>query len=126
MSCVGKDLFQQFGLAVVPDTNTSINIITLYSHCLIKQLNATENQGLVSSIGLSKTHTSKPDFHGNYTAEHQNGTSACPNLQLKFTQEVKRLQKEGHVKNIFNSTDQIFISPLIINENNEPIKKCTR
>ena len=111
-----KDLFTTLGLAVVqqqPETGKYVYNIN-NSTCKIKGTIATQFPHLVSRIGLSKTHVAKSKFHQKFTAKHQKGRRVPINLQPRVSEELERLQTEGHIKKLSSCSDEHFISPIVI------------
>ena len=101
---IGRDLFTTLGLAVVQQQleigKCVSNIIT--SACKIKETISTQFLHLVSRIGLSKTPVAKSKFHQKFTAKHQKGRRVPINLQPRVSEELERLQTEGHIEKLSN------------------------
>ena len=113
---IGRDLFGPLRIAVVqqqPETGKCVNNIT-NSACKIKETVATRFPHLVSRIGLSKTHVAKSKFHQKFTAKHQKGRRVPINHQPRVTDELERLQTEGHIEKLSSCSDENFISPIVI------------
>ena len=113
---IGRDLFTTLGLAVVqqqPETGKCVYNIN-NSSCKIKESIATQFPHLVSRIGLSKTHVAKSKFHQKFTAKHQKGRRVPINLQPRVSDELERLQTEGHIEKLSSCSDEHFISPIVI------------
>ena len=113
---IGRDLFTTLGLAVVqqqPEIGKCVYNIN-NSRCKIKNSIATQFPHLVSRIGLSKTHVAKSKFHQKFTAKHQKGRRVPINLQPRVSDELERLQTEGHIEKLSSCSDELFISPIII------------
>ena len=113
---IGRDLFTTLGLAVVqqqPETGKCVYNINI-SACKIKETIATQFPHLVSRIGLSKTHVAKSKFHQKFTAKHQKGRRVPINLQLRVSEELERLEPEGHIEKLSSCSDKHFISPIVI------------
>ena len=113
---IGRDLFTTLGLAVVqqqPETGKCVYNIN-NSTCKIKETIATQFPHLVSRIGLSKTHVAKSKFHQKVTAKHQKGRRVPKNLQPRVSEELERLQTEGHIEKVSSCSDEHFISPIVI------------
>ena len=89
--------------------------------CKIKESIATQFPHLVSRIGLSKTHVAKSKFHQTFTAKHQKGRRVPINLQPRVSNELERLQTEGHIEKLSSCSDEHFISPIVIT-----VKKISR
>ena len=68
----------------------------------------------VSRIGILKKHIVKSKFHQKYTAKHQKGRSVPIKLQPRVTDELERLQKEGHIEKLLSCIDKNFFSPILI------------
>ena len=99
---IGRDLFGTLGLAVVqqkPETVKCVYNIN-NSTCKIKETIATQFPHLVSRIGISKTHVAKSKFHQKSTAKHQKGRRVPINLQPRVSDELERLQTEGHIEKL--------------------------
>ena len=102
---IGRDLFTTLGLAVVqqqPENGKCVNNINT----------STQFPHLVSRIGLSKTHVAKSKFHQKFTAKHQKRVPI--NLQPRVSEELERLQTEGHIKKLSSCSDEHFISTIVI------------
>ena len=113
---IGRDLFTTLRLAVVqqqPEHCKCVNNINT-STCKIKETVATQSPHLVSRIGFSKTHVAKSKFHQKFTAKHQKGRRVPINLQPRVSEELERLQTEGHIEKLSICSDEHFISPIII------------
>ena len=111
-----RDLFKTLGLAVVqqqPENGKCVNNINT-SACKIKETIATQFPHLVSRIGSSKTHVSKSKFHQKFTAKRQKGRRVPINLQPRVSEELERLQTEGHIEKLSSCSDEHFISPIVI------------
>ena len=113
---IGRDLFTFLGLAVVqeqPEHGKYVNNINT-STCKIKETIATQFPHLVSRICLSKTHVAKSKFRQKFTAKHQKGRRVPINSQPRVSEELERLQTEGHIKKLSSCSDEHFISPIVI------------
>ena len=113
---IGRDLFTTLGLAVVqklPENGKCVNNINT-STCKIKETIATQFPHLVSRIGLSKTHVAKSKFRQKFTAKHQKGRRVPINLQPRVSEELERLQTDGHIEKLSSCSDEHFISPILI------------
>ena len=113
---IGRDLSTTLGLAVFqqqPETGKCVNNIN-NSTCKIKKTIATQFPHLVSRVGLSKTHVAKSKFHQKFTAKDQKGRRVPINLQPRVSEELERLQTEGHIGKLSSCSDEHFISPIVI------------
>ena len=113
---IGRDLFTTLGLAVVqqqPESGKCVYNIN-NSTCKIKETIATQFPHLVSRIGLYKTHVAKSKFYQKFTAKHQKGRRVPINLQPRVSEELERLQTEGHIEKLSSCSDEHFISPIVI------------
>ena len=113
---IGMDLFTTLGLAVVqqqPEHGKWVNNINT-STCKIKETITTQFHHLVSKICLSETHVAKSKFHQKFTAKHQKGRRVPINLQPRVSEELERLQTEGHIEKLSSCSDEHFISLIVI------------
>ena len=62
-------------------------------------------------------------FQQKYTPKHEKGRRVPLNPLLRVTEELNRLEKEGHVEKISNCCEEIFISPIVITVKIERTKK---
>ena len=113
-SLIGRDLFDQLGLAVIQSTflkGNSINNIA--SPEFIEQIVKTF-PGLVARIGRSKSHVAKSKFHKDFQPRHQKGRRIPINLQDKVKAELRKLLAEKHIIKLSNCPDKYFISPIVV------------
>ena len=111
-----RDLFTTLGLAVVqqqPENGKCVNNINT-SACKIKETIATQFPHLVSRIGSSKTHVLKSMFHQKFTAKRQKGRRVPIILQPRVSEELERLQTEGHFEKLSSCFDEHSNSPIVI------------
>ena len=70
---IGRDLFDQLGLAVTQSTFLKGNRVNNTASPEFKEQIAKTFPGLVSRIGRSKIHVAKSKFHKDFQPRHQNG-----------------------------------------------------
>ena len=63
---------------------------------------------------MSKTHVAESKFQQKFTAKHQKGRRVPINLQPRVSEELERLQTEGHIEKLSSCSDKHFISPIVI------------
>ena len=97
---IGRDLFATLGPTVVQQQSETGKCVYNINNsvCKIKETIATQVPHVVSRIGLSKTHVAKSKFHQKFTAKHQKGRRVPINLQPIVSEELERLQTEGHIE----------------------------
>ena len=110
---IGRDLFTNLGLAVVqqPENGKCVNNINT-STCKIKETIAMQFPHLVSRIGLSKTHV-EIKVSSKVYSKASKGRRVPINLQPRVSEELERLQTEGHIEQLSSCSDEHFISPIL-------------
>ena len=122
-SLIGRDLFDQLGLAVTQSTSLKVNRVNNISSPELKEQIAKTFPGLISRIGRSKSHVSKSKFHKDFQPRHQKGTRIPINLQDKVNIELKKLLDEKHIIKFSSCPDKYFISPFVVTvEKDQTIK----
>ena len=113
-SLIGRDLFDQLGLAVTQSTFLKGNSINNIASPEFKEQIAKTFPGLVSRIGRSKSHVSKSKFHKDFQPRHQKGRRISINLQDKVNAELRKLLAEKHIIKLSSCPDNFFISPIVV------------
>ena len=110
---MGRDLSSRVFLAVVKQQAKRTECINDIdnSACKVKQAILLQFPDIVLKIGLSKTHVDKSKFHQKFTAKHQKSCRVSINLQPRVTDELDRLQEEGHIEKLSRCSGKDFISP---------------
>ena len=83
-------------------------------YCSIKKQIAIDFPDLISRIGKSKVHTVRSKFHKNYTRSQQKGRRVPINLLDKVSDELKKLEEQGHIEKLQKCSDKNFISTIVI------------
>ena len=110
-SLIGRDLFDQLGLAVTQSTFLKGNNIASPE---FKIQIAKTFPGLVSRIGRSKSKVAKSKFQKDFQPRHQKGRRIPISLQDKVNTELKKLLAEKHVIKLSSCPDKYFISPIVV------------
>ena len=119
-SLIGRDLFDQLGLAVTQSTFLKGNSINNIASPEFKEQIAKTFPGLVSRIGRSNknqkrsNHVAKSKFHKDFQPRHQKGRSIPINLQDKVNAELRKLLAEKHIIKLSFCPDNYFISPIVV------------
>ena len=113
-SLIGRDLFDQLGLAVTQSTFLKGNIVNTIASPEFKEQIAKTFPGLVSRIGRSKSHVAKSKFHKNFQPRHQKDRRISINLQDKVNTEIRKLLAEKHIIKLSSCPDNYFISPIVV------------
>ena len=113
-SLIGRDLFDQLGLAVTQSTFLKGNSINNIASSEFKEQIAKTFPGLVSRIGRSKSHVAKSKFHKDFQPRHQKGRRIPINLQDKVNAELRKLLAEKHIIKLSSCPDNYFISPIVV------------
>ena len=113
-SLIGRDLFDQLGLAVTQSTLQKGNFVNNIASSEFKEQIATKFPGLISRIGRSKSHVAKSKFHKIFQARHQKGRRFPINLQDKVNTELRKLLAEKHIIKLSSCPDNYFISPIVV------------
>ena len=110
-SLIGRDLFDQLGLAVTQSTAHKSNCVNnISSSPEFKEQIAKTFPVLISRIGRSKNHVAKSKFHKDF----QKGRHIPINLQDKVNNELKKLLDEKHMIKLSSCLDKSFISPIVV------------
>ena len=88
---IGRDLFDQFGLAVTQSTSQKGNRVNNISSPEFKEQIAKTFRELISRKGRSKNHVAKSKFHKDFQPRLQKGRRIPINLQEKFNNQLKKL-----------------------------------
>ena len=109
-SLIGRDLFDQLGLAVTQSTSHKGNCVNNNSSSpeFKEQITKTFPE-LISRIGRSKHHVAKSKFHKDFQPRHQKGRRIPIK---KFNNELKKLLDKKHIKKLSSCPDIYFISPI--------------
>ena len=102
---IGRDLFNQLGLAVTQSTLLKGNGVNNLASPEFKEQIAKKFPGLVSRIGRSKSHVAKSKFHKNFQPRHQKGRRIPINLQDKVNTELRKLLAEKHIIKLSSCPD---------------------
>ena len=113
-SLIGRDLFNQLGLAVTQSTLIKGNSVNNITSPEFKEQIAKKFPCLVSRIGRSKSHVAKSNFHKNFQPRHQKGRRIPINLQDKVNTELRKLLAEKHIIKLSSCPDNFFISPIVV------------
>ena len=89
-SLIGRDLFDELGLAVTQSTSQMGNGVNNISSQEFKEQIAKTFPELIWPIGRSKNHVAKSKFHKDFQPKHQKGRRIPINLQEKFDIEFKK------------------------------------
>ena len=119
-SLIGRDLFDQFGLAVAQSTShkgTRVNNIP--SSPEFKEQIAKTFPELISGIGRSKNHVAKSKFQKDFKPRHQKSRHIPNILQEKVNNELKNVLDETHIMKLSSCPDKYFISPIAVNVRND-------
>ena len=111
---LGRDLFDQLGIAISQKPCPNIEVNTVETPCAAKQSLAKSFPELISRIGKSKHPTVSSKFLRNYRATHQKLRKVPIHPQLKVKFELEKLLNEGHIEKLTNCSNQFFISPIVI------------
>ena len=97
------------------DTSAMLTVVDDgHKNIIGRDLFTTQFPHQVSRIGLSKTHVAKSKFLQKFTAKHQKGRRVPINLQPRVSEELERLQTEGHIEKLSSCSNEHFISPIVI------------
>ena len=114
---IGRDFFDQLGLAVTQSTSQKGNRVNDISSSefeeQIEQIAKTFPE-LISRIGRSKNHVVKSKFHKDFQPGHQKGRRIPINLQEKVNNELKKLLDEKHIVKHSSCPHKYFISPIVV------------
>ena len=122
-SLIGRDLFEQLGLAVTQSTFQKGNRVNNISSPEFKEQIAKTFPELISRIGRSKHHVAKSKFHNDFQPRHQKGRRIPISLQEKVNNELKNLSDEKHIVKLSSCPDKYFISPIVVTvKKNKTIK----
>ena len=125
-SLIGRDLFDQLGLAVTQSTFLKGNSIKNIASPEFKEQIAKTFPGLVSRLGMSKSHVAKSKFHKDFQPRHQKGRRIPINLQDTVNAELRKLLAEKHIIKLSSCPDKYFISPIVVTVKKRPNDKaCT-
>ena len=113
-SLIGRDLFDQLGIAVTQSTFLEGNHVNNISSPEFKEQIAKTFPVLISRIGRSKSHVAKSKFHKDFQPRHQKGRRIPINLQDKVNFELKNLLDEKHIIKLSSCPDKYFISPIVV------------
>ena len=91
-SLIGRDLFDQLGLAVTQSSSFQSNQVNnLSSSSEFKYPTAKNFPNLISRVGRSENHVAKSNFHKDFQPRHQKGRCIPINLQDKNNKELAKL-----------------------------------
>ena len=113
-SLIGRDLFDQLGLAVTQSLFLKGNRVNNIASPEFKEQIAKTFPGLVSRIGRSESHVAKSKFHEDFQPRHQKSIRIPNNLQDKVNTELKKLVAEKHIIKLSSCLDKFFISPIVV------------
>ena len=113
-SLIGRDLFDQLGLAVTQSTFLKGNSINNIASPEFKEQIAKTFPGSVSRIGRSKSHVAKSKFHKDFQPRHLKGRRIPIKLQDKANAELRKLLAEKHIIKFSSCPDNYFISPIVV------------
>ena len=113
-SLIGRDLFDQLGLAVTQSSFLKGNSINNIASPEFKEQIAKTFPCLVSRIGRSKSHVAKSNFHKDFQPRHKKGRRIPINLQDKVNAELRKLPAEKHIIKLSSCPDNYFISPIVV------------
>ena len=113
-SLIGRDLFDQLGLAVTQSSFLKGNIINNIESPEFTEQIAKTFPGLVSRIGRSKSHVAKSKLQKNFQPRHQKGRRIPINLRDKVNAELRKLLAEKHIIKLSSCPDNFFISPIVV------------
>ena len=113
-SLIGRDLFDQLGLAVTQSSFLKGNSINNIASPEFKEQIAKTFLGLVSRIRRSKSHVAKSKFHKDFQPRHQKVRRIPINLQDKVNAELRKLLAEKHIIKLSSCPDNYFISPIVV------------
>ena len=113
-SLIGRDLFDNLGLAVtllqLSSSSRGNQVDNLSSSSEFNQ-QITENfPNMISRIGRSENHVAKSNFHKDFQPRHQRGRRIPFNLQYKVNKELKNLLDEKHIIKLSSCPDNYFLS----------------
>ena len=113
-SLIGRDLFDQLGLAVTQSTFRKGNRVNNIASPEFKEQIAKTFPVLVSRIGRSESYVAKSKFHKDFQPRHQKCRRIPINLQDKINTELKKLLAEKHIIKLSSCPDKYFISPIVV------------
>ena len=113
-SLIGRDLFDQLGLAATQSTSQKGNRVNNISSPEFKEQIAKTFSELISRIGRSKNHVAKSTFHKDFQSSHQKVRRIPINLQEKVNNELKKLLDKKHIINFSSCPDKYFISLIVV------------
>ena len=113
-SLLGRDLFPALGLSIQQSNSPKTVNQVEQEHCPIKKQIATDFPDLISRIGKSHLHTIRSKFHKHYTTSHRKGRRLPIKLLHKVSDELKKLSDQGHIEQLQECSDKIFIFPIVI------------
>ena len=113
-SLIGRDLFDQLGLAVTQSTFQKGNPVKNIASPEFKEQLAKFFPGLVSRIGRSNNHVAKSKFRKDFQPRHQKGRRIPINLQDKVNTELRKLLAEKHIVKLSSCPDKNFISLIVV------------
>ena len=88
-SLIGRDLFDQFGLAMTQSTSQKVNRVNNISSPVFKEKIAKTFPEMISRIGRSKNHVAQSKFHKDFQPRHQKSGRIPINLQEKSKSNIK-------------------------------------
>ena len=114
MSLIGRDFFDQLGLAVTHSIFLKGNSMNNIASPEFKEQIAKTFPGLVSRIGRSKSHIAKSKVHKDFQPRHQKDRRISINLRDKVNAELRKLLAEKHIIKLSSCPDKYFISPIVV------------
>ena len=111
---IGRDLFDQLGLAVTQSTFLKGNRVNNIASPEFKEIIVKTFSGLVSRIARSKSYVAKSKFHRDFQPRHQKGRRIPINLQDKVNTELRKLLAKNHIIKLSSCPDKYFISPIVV------------
>ena len=114
-SLIGRDLFDQLGLAVTKSSSPKGKLVNnISSSSEFKEQIAKTFPNLVSCIGRSKNQVAKSNVHKDFEPRHQKGRRIPINLQDKVNKELKKLLDGKHIIKFSSCPDNCFLSPIVV------------
>ena len=108
-SLIGRDLYDQLGLAVIQSSPFQGNHInTISSSSEFKEHVAKNVPNLTSRIGISKNHVTKSNFDKDFQPRLLKGRRIPIKLQDKVNIELEKLLDEKHIIKLSSCPDKYF------------------
>ena len=113
-SLIGRDLFDQLGLAVTQSSSPKGKLVNnISSSSEFKEQIAKTFPNLVSCIERPKNQVAKSNFHKDFRPRHQKGRRIPINLQDKVNNELKKMLDGKHIIKFSSFPDKYFLSPIV-------------